>query len=89
MKTPYFSKTYQEINEKYADNNKERTKALEPLQARYCYLCFEQYIKELNWLERFIICLYSAFTIGEFSLYMELSRARKRNWFEDRINDYF
>lgn len=86
---PYFSKTYHEINEKYADNNSERIKALEPLQARYCYLCFEQYIKEMNWLERYIICLYSAFTIGEFSLHMELSRARKRKWFDNNDNDFF
>lgn len=86
---PYFSKRYHEINEKYADNDIERVKALEPLQEHYCYICFKQYIEEMNWLEKFIICLYSVFTIGEFSLYMELSRARKRKWFGHSDNDFF
>ena len=86
---PDFSKRYHEINEKYADNNRERIKALEPLQEHYCYLCFKQYIEEMNWFEKFVICLYSAFTVGKFSINLELSRARRRNWFEDRINDYF
>ena len=86
---PYFSKRYHEINEKYADNDIERVKALEPLQEHYCYICFKQYIEEMNWLEKFIICLYNVFTIGEFSLYMELSRARKRKWFDHSDNDFF
>ena len=43
----------------------------------------------MNWLEKFIICLYSVFTIGKFSLYMELSRARKRKWFGHSDNDFF
>ena len=86
---PDFSKRYHEINEKYSDNVSELVKALEPLQEHYCYLCFKQYIEEMNWFEKFVICLYSAFTVGKFSINLELSRARRRNWFEDRINDYF
>ncbi|HGA1225539.1 TPA: hypothetical protein ACIRGX_002107, partial [Streptococcus suis] len=85
---PYYSKTYHDINKKYADDVKTRLKALEPLQKHYFYCCFKEYIEQMNWLEKFVICLYSAFTVGSFSTHLELSRARRRNWFEDKDNDF-
>lgn len=83
---PYYSKEYYDINKKYADDVRARLKALEPLQKHYFYCCFKEYIEQMNCLEKFVICLYSVFTVGSFSTYLELSRARRRNWFED--NDF-
>ncbi len=85
---PNYSQTYHEINKKYADDVRARVKALEPIQKRYFYCCFQEYMEQLNWLERFVICLYSVFTVGSFSIHLELSRARRRNWFDDTDNDF-
>lgn len=83
------SKLYHAILEKYDKDIFGRDKALQPLQTYFLNLCFKDYMENLNWLEKFVICLYSAFTVGKFSINLELSRARRRNWFEDRINDFF
>ena len=82
------SKLYHAILEKYDKDIFGRDKALQPLQTYFLNLCFKDYMENLNWLEKFVICLYSAFTVGKFSINLELSRARRRNWFEDRINDF-
>lgn len=89
QKNDDFSKLYHAIVEKYDKDLFGLEKALQPLQTHFLYLCFKDYMENLNLLEKFVICLYSAFTVGKFSINLELSRARRRNWFEDRINDFF
>ena len=89
QKDESFSKLYHAILEKYDKDLFGLEKALQPLQTHFLNLCFKDYMENLNWLEKFVICLYSTFTVGKFSINLELSRARRRNWFEDRINDFF
>lgn len=36
----------------------------------------------------FVICLYSAFTVGSFSTHLELSRARRKDWFAEYDSDF-
>lgn len=79
---PNFSKKYHEINERYPNDAHARVKALEPIMSHYFYLNFKYYIDNMNWIEKFIIKLYSVFVVGKYSTYLELSRARRRNWFD-------
>lgn len=84
---PIFSQTYYDINDKYPNDAHARVKALEPMMSHYFYLNFNYYIDNMNWIEKFIIKLYSVFVVGSYSTHLELSRARRRNWF-DSNNDF-
>ncbi|GAB6697540.1 hypothetical protein BOVMAS02_14630 [Streptococcus uberis] len=84
---PNFAQTYYDINDKYPNDAHARVKALEPLMSHYFYLNFKYYIDNMNSIEKFIIKLYSVFVVGSYSTHLELSRARRRNWF-DSNNDF-
>lgn len=84
---PNFSKKYHEINERYPNDAQARVEELKPIMSHYFYLNFNYYIDNMNWIEKFIIKLYSVFVVGSYSTRLELSRARRRDWF-DSNNDF-
>ena len=42
----------------------------------------------MNSIEKLIICLYSYFTIADFSTHLALRKASQKEWFENDHNDF-
>ena len=82
------SQMYNSIKNRYNQKGDIPKKEWEELQEYYCYLCFKNYIDNMNSIEKLIICLYSYFTIADFSTHLELSRAARKEWFENSHNDF-
>ena len=79
---------YNSIRTKYNPKSDIFKKEFEELQAHYCYLCFKNYIHNMISIEKLIICLYSYFTIADFSTHLELRKASQKEWFENDHNDF-
>lgn len=79
---------YNSIKTKYDPKSDIFRKELEKLQAHYCYLCFKNYIHNMNSIEKLIICLYSYFTVADFSTSLELKKAVRKKWFDENYDDF-
>ena len=42
----------------------------------------------MNSIEKLIICLYSYFTVADFSTSLELKKAVRKKWFDENYDDF-